>query len=100
MMRRRRDQPDARCGVADLADVLVHLVARQLAALAGLGALGHLDLELRRVDEILGSDAESGAGNLFDRAAAPVAARVGLEPLGVFASFTGVALAADAVHRD
>jgi hypothetical protein len=31
---------------ADLADVAVDLVAGQLAALAGLGALRHLDLDL------------------------------------------------------
>ena len=31
----------------------------QLAAFAGLGALRHLDFELFRVHEIVGSDAES-----------------------------------------
>ena len=39
---------------ADRADVLVYLVAWQLAALAGLGALGHLDLEVRGVDQVVG----------------------------------------------
>uniref|UniRef100_A0A6J5ZUT4 Unannotated protein n=1 Tax=freshwater metagenome TaxID=449393 RepID=A0A6J5ZUT4_9ZZZZ len=46
VMRRRRDQPNARSRVANPADVLVDLVAGQLAALAGLCALGHLDLDL------------------------------------------------------
>src|SRR5436190_9963044 len=45
VMRRRRDQLDARRGVAQPADVLVDLVSRQLAALAGLGALRDLDLQ-------------------------------------------------------
>ena len=44
VMRRRRDQADARRRVAHAGDVLVDLVAGQLAALAGLGALRHLDL--------------------------------------------------------
>ena len=46
VVRRRRDQADAGHRVAQLADVLGHLAAGQLAALAGLGALGHLDLDL------------------------------------------------------
>src|SRR5205823_7087284 len=53
MMRRRGDQTDARRAVADLADVFVHLVPRELPAFAGLGALGHLDLQLVAVHEIL-----------------------------------------------
>ena len=75
VVRRRRDQAHARRGVADLADVLVHLVAGQLAALAGLRALGHLDLELVGVDEVVRGDAEAAGGHLLDRRAARVAVR-------------------------
>ena len=71
VMRRRRDQPDARRGVADLADVFIDLVAGKLPALAGLGALGHLDLQFIGVDQIFGGHAESRRGDLLDRAAAP-----------------------------
>src|SRR3546814_6782136 len=39
VVRRRRDQADARCGMAHLRDRLVDLVAGKLAALAGLGTL-------------------------------------------------------------
>ena len=46
VVRRRRDQPDARRRVPHLRDPRVDLVAGQLAALAGLGALRHLDLQL------------------------------------------------------
>ena len=46
VVRRRRDQADARRRVAHLGDPRIDLVAGQLAALAGLGALGHLDLQL------------------------------------------------------
>ena len=59
VVRRRRDQADARRRVAHLGDGLVDLVAGQLAAFAGLGALRHLDLHHVRVDEILGGDAEA-----------------------------------------
>ena len=48
VVRRRRDEADAGRRVADPRDALVDLVAGQLAALAGLGALGHLDLQLGR----------------------------------------------------
>ena len=69
VVRRRRDQPDARRGVPNLADVLIHLVAGQLAALAGLGALRHLDLQFVGVGQIFGGNAKTGAGHLLDRAA-------------------------------
>ena len=41
-----------------------HLAARQLAALAGLGALRHLDLDLVRVREVVGRDAEAARRHL------------------------------------
>ena len=66
MVRRRRDQADAGRRVAHLGDGLVDLVAGQLAAFAGLGALRHLDLHHVRVDEILGGDAEAARGHLLD----------------------------------
>ena len=43
---RRRDQTDTRHRVTQRADVLADLAAGQLAALAWLGALRHLDLDL------------------------------------------------------
>jgi hypothetical protein len=46
VMRRRRDEAHARHRVAQLRDVLGHLVTGQLAAFAGLGTLRHLDLQL------------------------------------------------------
>ena len=46
VMRRRADQADARRRVADAGDVVVDLLAGQLAAFAGLRALRHLDLQL------------------------------------------------------
>ena len=69
VMRRRRDQADARRRVAHLGDGLVDLVAGQLAAFAGLGALRHLDLHHVGVDEILRGDAEAARGDLLDRRA-------------------------------
>ena len=52
VVRRRRDQRHAGRGVAQAGDLERDLEAGQLAALAGLGALGDLDLELawRRSD--------------------------------------------------
>ena len=46
VMRRRADQADAGRRVADAGDVCRRPSCRQLAALAGLGALRHLDLQL------------------------------------------------------
>ena len=97
VVRRRADQADARRRVPGLGDPRVHLVAGQLAALAGLGALGHLDLEVVGVDEVLARDAEAAGRHLLDRRAAPLGV---VQALGVLAALAGVRLAADAVHGD
>ncbi len=93
-------KPHAGNGVAHARDHLVHLVAGQLAAFAGLGALRHLDLQLVGVDQVVGGDAEAAGGHLLDGAAPQIAVGVALEALFVFAALAGVGLAADAVHGD
>ena len=100
VVRRRRDQADARGRVADRADVLVDLVAGQLAALAGLGALGHLDLQLVGVDQVVDRHAEAARGHLLDRRAAQVAVGVALEAARVLAALARVRAPAEAVHGD
>merc|ERR1740130_590115 len=52
VVRRRRDEHDALLTRADARDVRVHLGAGQLAALARLGALRDLDLDLLRRHEV------------------------------------------------
>src|SRR5690606_30718384 len=76
--------------------------AGELAAFAGLGALGHLDLDLVGVDQVLGGDAEAAGRNLLDRGAQRVLRAIGqgLVAIGLLATFTGVGLAADPVHGD
>ena len=73
VVRRRGDQADARGGMADLGDPGIDLVAGQLAAFAGLGALGHLDLQLLGVDQVVAGDAEAAGGDLLDGAVLGVA---------------------------
>src|SRR5690606_37097274 len=94
------DEANAGSGVANLGDPRIDLGAGQLAAFAGLGALGHLDLELVGVDQVLARDAETARCHLFNRTAAEVSVCVGSEAAAVFAALAGVASAADAVHRD
>ncbi len=86
--------PGVACRV--FGDPRPHLVAGQLATLAGLGALRHLDLQVVGVDEVFGGDAEPAARDLLDRGPA----RRVVEPLDVFAALAGVGLAAQPVHRD
>ncbi len=59
VMRRRRDQAHAGNGVPDFGDEVIDFVTGQLAALAGLGALRHFDLQLVGVDQVVDSDAET-----------------------------------------
>ena len=93
MVRRRRDQADAGRRMPQPRDGLVDLVSGQLPALAGLGSLSDLDLQLVRVSEVMGGDAEPSGRDLLDlRAAIILVARRILAPLA------GVGPPADAVH--
>ena len=83
-----------------LRDVLVDLVAGELAAFAGLGPLRHLDLQLVGVDEIVAGDAEAARRHLLDGAAPQVAVRVRQVAHRILAALAGVRLAAEPVHRD
>ena len=100
VVRRRRDQADAGRRVAHLGDDRVDLVAGQLAAFAGLGALRHLDLHHVGVDEVLGGHAEAARGDLLDRRAHGIAVGQRHEALRFLAALAGVRLAADPVHGD
>src|ERR1700686_3374022 len=100
VMRWRRNEADARRRMAHLGDGLVDFVAGQLAAFAGLGALGDLDLHHVRVDQVLGRDAEAARGHLLNRGPHRIAVRQWLEAVGFLAALAGIRLAADAVHGD
>src|SRR5262249_39587065 len=86
--------------VANRADVVVDLVAGKLAALAGLGALGHLDLELIGVAQVVERDPEATRRDLLDRRAAAVAVGVGGEAPRVLPALARVRAPAEAVHGD
>ena len=93
MVGRRRNQGDTRRGMAGLGNPRIDLFAGQMAALAGLCALGHFDLQFFSADEIFRRNAEAARGHLLDGAAL-----VGLEPGRVLAALAGVGLAAQPVH--
>ena len=100
MMRRRRNQAYAWRGAANFGNPRVDLRPGQLSAFARLRALRHLDLNLVGIDQVVARDAEAAGSDLLDRAAAGIAVRIRREALRIFAAFAGIALAADAVHRD
>lgn len=70
VVRWRTDQADARRRVPRLRNPGPDLVARELAALARLGSLRHLDLDVVRVGEVFSRDTESPGRDLFDRRSA------------------------------
>eukprot|EP00982_Pelagococcus_subviridis_P002394 18522-Pelagococcus_subviridis.AAC.9 len=101
VMRRRRHEADAGGGHPRRRNVALDLRPGELAALAGLRALRHLDLDLVAVAEVVGGDAEAPGRDLLDRGPLRVVRAVRLrdETLGVLAALSGVRLAAEPVHR-
>ena len=95
MVRRRRDQRDAGRGVPGLRDPRIDLLAGQMTAFAGFGALCHFDLDLHGAVQIFFRYAEPARGDLLDRA---VLFRA--ETRRILAAFPGVGLSAEPVHGE
>ncbi len=76
--------------MAGLGDPRPHLLPGQLAALTGLCALGHLDLDVVGVGQVVGRDPEAPRRHLLDGGPAQVAVLVGQVALLVLAPLTGV----------
>ena len=95
---RRRDERDARDGVARAGNDLVHLEAWQLSAFARLGTLGHLDLYLLGVHQILCRYAETSRSYLLRLAGEADTVHRVVEACVVFTTFARVAARAQFVH--
>src|ERR1043165_4207335 len=100
VMRRRRDETDARRRMAHPGDLWIDLVARKLAAFAWFRALRDLDLQLFGIDQIVARHAEARAGDLLNRGVARITIRVPEISRGVFAAFARFALPPDAVQGE
>ncbi|CRF29067.1 Uncharacterised protein [Mycobacterium tuberculosis] len=100
MVRRRRNQSYARRHTAYLSYPRIYLGAGKLPSFAGLGALGHFDLNLIRIDEIIACYAKAAGCHLLDRTTPQVAILIGLIALRMLSTFAGIALAANPVHGD
>lgn len=66
MVRRRRNQGDARHRVTQACNQGIHLAAWQLTALAGLGTLSHLDLHHIGTAQIFRRDTKATGCYLLD----------------------------------
>ena len=95
VVRRRRDERRAGLRVPQARDELVHLVRRELSALARLRALRELDLQVLRAAQVLDRHAEASGRHLLDGA---VLLRA--EALGVFAALAGVGHRAESVEGE
>ena len=95
VVRRRRDQCHAGGGAPGPGNPGIDLFPGQMAALAGLGTLSHLDLDLLGAGEVGAGNAEPAGGYLLDGGAPLIA-----QARRVLAALAGVGLAADAVHGD
>ncbi len=95
-----RDQTDTGSSMPHTSYLPDHLIARKLPPFARLRALGHLDLQLFGIHQVLTRHPETGRGHLLYRAASPVAVSVAREARRVLAPLTGVTTPTYAVHGD
>ena len=93
MVRRRGNQAHAGGGQPGLGDPRVHLAAWQMAALAGLRALRHFDLNFLGAHQIFAGHAETAGGHLLDLGTA-----LRVQTLFHFAALAGVGTSAQPVH--
>ena len=91
---RRRDERHPRGRIAGLGDPGVHFFPRKVAALARLGPLRHLDLDLLRAAQVGAGHAEAPGGHLLD-----FTVRDRSEALREFAALARIGAGADGVHR-
>ena len=90
VMRRRRNQSYSGDRVADPGNHVVHFMARQLSAFSRLCTLRDLDLQIVRINHVVGGNAEAGRGHLLNRAAAQIAVGVGNVAGFILSAFSGV----------
>ena len=100
VVRRRRDQADAGRGLTDLGDPGVDLLAGQVATLAGLGALGHLDLNLEGAAQVAARHAKARACHLLDGGVLGVTVSQWGLATRILAALAGIGTAVQAVHGD
>ena len=93
VMGRRRDQGDTGRRIPCLSHPGIDLFARKMAALAGLGSLGHFDLDLVGAAQIGAGHTKTSRSHLLDAA-------VGIcsEAFRRLASLAGIGLCADGIH--
>ena len=100
VVRWRADVALARLAAAQRRDVGRRLAPGQLAALAGLGALRDLDLELVGTGEVRGSHPEACRRHLLDLRVVAAPLRVGQVPRRILATLAGVRGAAGPLDPD
>src|SRR5439155_17142377 len=100
VVRRRADERLARLGATKRGDVGRRLATGQLTSLAGLRALGDLDLELVGAGEVGRRHPESAGRDLLDAGIEALAVRARRVPRGILATLPGVRGAAGPLHPD
>ena len=99
MVRRRGNQRDARDGVPGLCDDGVDLEPWKLASLTGFRALGDLDLDLLRVDQVFRRDAEASGSDLLGLAGQRNALDIRVIAFVVLTALARIGTRAQPVHR-
>ena len=96
VVRGRRDESDAWGRVTGLSYPRVDLRAGELTTLARFSSLGHFDLNVVGIDQVLAGYAESSRCHLLDSRTTFWI----VETLRILATLSGIRFASNPVHRD
>ena len=100
VMRWWRDQTHARGGDAHFRNPRVDLVRWQLATFAGLCTLGHLNLDVGAVGQVVAGHTEAARRYLLDGRAFPITVGLHFETVWIFAALAGIGHRTQAIHSD
>ena len=100
MVRRGRNQLNSRGGISKFGNKFIHLVPRQLPPFAGLGPLGHFDLQFLGIHQIMRRHPKAAGRHLLDIRIFGIPVRQRLKSFWVLATLSGIAFGTYAIHRD
>ena len=98
MMRGWRDQLHSRRGIAKFGNNFIDFMSRQLTAFAWLGTLGHFNLQLLSIHQVMRGHSKTTRCHLLNIRIFGIAVRQRCKSFRILTTFPGIAFSAYAIH--